>query len=127
MRDCRKWPVSSTAAAKAADVGTPTPGMLMRISQACDDTQPTAHFLDLLELHALEIWSWATLHLLLKALPDLEQALNFSTSNYVTIGHGDVALPISNRILGVIEGASDIILTGWSTAFFFDRRSAETS
>ena len=48
-----------------------------------------------------------------------EQALYFSTSTYVTIGYGDVVLPPGSRILGSIEGASGIILIGWSTAFFF--------
>ena len=70
-------------------------------------------------LHSLEIWLWAALYLALGALPDLEQALYFSTSTYVTIGYGDVVLPIGSRILGVIEGANGIILIGWSTAFFF--------
>jgi len=70
-------------------------------------------------LHALEIWLWAALYLILDAFPDLEHALYFSTSTYVTIGYGDVVLPIGSRILGVIEGANGIILIGWSTAFFF--------
>lgn len=70
-------------------------------------------------LHALEIWLWAALYLMLDAFPDLEHALYFSTSTYVTIGYGDVVLPVGSRILGVIEGANGIILIGWSTAFFF--------
>ena len=49
----------------------------------------------------------------------LEQALYFSTSTYVTIGYGDVVLAPGHRVLGAIEGASGIILIGWSTAFFF--------
>ena len=73
----------------------------------------------LFALHAVEIWLWAALYLLLKAFPNLEQALYFSTSTYVTIGYGDVVLPVGSRILGVIEGANGIILIGWSTAFFF--------
>ncbi|CCW19716.1 hypothetical protein EBBID32_40860 [Sphingobium indicum BiD32] len=70
-------------------------------------------------LHAIEIWLWAALYLVSDALADLEQALYFSTSTYVTIGYGDVVLPVGSRILGVIEGANGIILIGWSTAFFF--------
>lgn len=70
-------------------------------------------------LHAVEIWLWAALYLLLGAFTDLEQALYFSTSTYVTIGYGDVVLPVGSRILGVIEGANGIILIGWTTAFFF--------
>lgn len=70
-------------------------------------------------LHSIEIWTWAGVYLLLGAFPDLEQALYFSTSTYVTIGYGDLVLPKGSRILGSIEGASGIILIGWSTAFFF--------
>ncbi len=70
-------------------------------------------------LHSLEIWAWAGVYRWLDVLPDLEQALYFSTSTYVTIGYGDVVLPHGSRILGAIEGASGIILIGWSTAFFF--------
>lgn len=73
----------------------------------------------LFALHAIEIWLWAGLYLVLGEFSDLEQALYFSTSTYVTIGYGDVVLPIGSRILGVIEGANGIILIGWSTAFFF--------
>jgi len=51
-------------------------------------------------------------------LADFEQALYFSTSTYVTIGYGDVVLPVRWRILGAIEGANGIMLLGWSTAFF---------
>lgn len=70
-------------------------------------------------LHTAEIWSWALLYLAIGALPDLEQALYFSTTTYVTIGYGDIVLGAGHRVLGAIEGANGIILLGWSTAFFF--------
>ncbi|MBB5686663.1 potassium channel family protein [Sphingobium boeckii] len=70
-------------------------------------------------LHSIEIWAWAGVYRWLDVFPDLEQALYFSTSTYVTIGYGDLVLPRGFRILGAIEGASGIILIGWSTAFFF--------
>jgi len=73
----------------------------------------------LFALHSLEIWTWAGVYRWLGVLPDLESALYFSTSTYVTIGYGDLVLPPGSRILGAIEGASGIILIGWSTAFFF--------
>ena len=73
----------------------------------------------LFALHAIEIWLWAALYRLVDIFPNLEEALYFSTSTYVTIGYGDVVLPPGQRILGVIEGANGIILIGWSTAFFF--------
>lgn len=70
-------------------------------------------------LHTAEIWTWALLYLELGVFSDLENALYFSTSSYVTIGYGDIVLPVGFRILGAIEGANGIILLGWSTAFFF--------
>ena len=73
----------------------------------------------LFALHSVEIWIWAGVFQWLGALADFEHALYFSTSTYVTIGYGDIVLPPGLRILGAIEGASGIILIGWSTAFFF--------
>lgn len=73
----------------------------------------------LFALHSAEIWIWAGIYQLLGAFTDFEHALYFSTSTYVTIGYGDVVLPPGLRILGALEGASGIILIGWSTAFFF--------
>lgn len=73
----------------------------------------------LFALHSAEIWLWAGVYRWLGLLVDFETALYFSTSTYVTIGYGDVVLPPGSRILGSIEGASGIILIGWSTAFFF--------
>lgn len=70
-------------------------------------------------LHSVEIWLWAGIYEAMGAFADFEHALYFSTSTYVTIGYGDVVLPPGMRILGAIEGASGIILIGWSTAFFF--------
>ena len=72
----------------------------------------------LFALHTLEIWAYAGLYLQLGALPDFEQALYCSTSTYVTLGYGDIVLPVQWRILGAIEGANGILLLGWSTAFF---------
>ena len=73
----------------------------------------------LFALHSLEIWLWAVVYLAIGVLGDLEQSLYFSTSTYVTIGYGDIVLGKGARLLGAIEGASGIILIGWSTAFFF--------
>lgn len=73
----------------------------------------------LFALHSIEIWTWAGVYLWLGVLPDLEHSLYFSISTYVTIGYGDLVLPPGSRILGAIEGASGIILIGWSTAFFY--------
>lgn len=73
----------------------------------------------LFALHSIEIWVWGGIYLSLGVLRDLEEAIYFSTSSYVTIGYGDIVLGKDARLLGAIEGASGIILIGWSTAFFF--------
>lgn len=73
----------------------------------------------LFALHSIEIWGWAGVYQWLGVFQDFEHALYFSTTTYVTIGYGDIVLPQGVRILGAIEGASGLILIGWSTAFFF--------
>lgn len=71
----------------------------------------------LFAIHTIEIWSFATLYLALQAAPDFEQALYFSTVTYASIGYGDVLMAKPWRILGAIEGATGVIMLGWSTAF----------
>jgi hypothetical protein len=68
-------------------------------------------------IHTIEIWLYALLYLLLGAETSFEQSLYFSTVTYSTIGYGDVLVAKSWRILGAIEGATGIIMLGWSTAF----------
>jgi voltage-gated potassium channel len=68
-------------------------------------------------IHTLEIWLYAALYLTLGAFHQFEVALYFSTVTYASVGYGDVLLPKPWRILGAIEGATGIIMLGWSTAF----------
>lgn len=68
-------------------------------------------------LHTIEIWLYALLYLLLGATTDFESSLYFSTVTYASIGYGDVLLAKPWRILGAIEGATGVIMLGWSTAF----------
>lgn len=68
-------------------------------------------------IHTSEIWLYAALYLVLHAAPDFEQALYFSTVTYASIGYGDVLMAKPWRILGAIEGATGVIMLGWSTAF----------
>ena len=67
--------------------------------------------------HTVEIWLYAGLYLVLNGAFDLETALYFSTVTYASVGYGDVLLPKNWRIVGAIEGATGIIMLGWSTAF----------
>ena len=68
-------------------------------------------------IHTVEIWMYAFLYLALGTLHEFETALYFSTVTYASVGYGDVLLPKGWRILGAIEGATGIIMLGWSTAF----------
>ena len=73
--------------------------------------------LGIFAIHTLEIWLYAALFLGLGAFSTLEEALYFSTSTYAAIGYGDLLMPNGWRVLGAIEGATGIIMFGWSTAF----------
>ena len=75
--------------------------------------------LGLVLIHAVEVWLYAGLYLVLEALPDLETAVYFSTASFTTIGYGDVVLDKRWRLIGAIEGANGLLLFGWSTAFLF--------
>lgn len=71
----------------------------------------------LFAIHTIEIWSYAALFLALGAFTHFEEALYFSTVTYATIGYGDLVMPHNWRILGAIEGATGVLMLGWSTAF----------
>ena len=66
--------------------------------------------------HTIEIWLYAALYIVLTGSFDFETALYFSTVTYASVGYGDVLLPSNWRIVGAIEGATGIIMLGWSTA-----------
>jgi hypothetical protein len=68
-------------------------------------------------IHTVEIWMFAALYFVLGAAADFEQSLYFSTVTYASIGYGDVLVAKPWRILGAIEGATGVIMLGWSTAF----------
>jgi len=68
-------------------------------------------------IHSVEIWLYAALYMVLHSAFDLETALYFSTVTYASVGYGDVLLPTDWRILGAIEGATGVLMLGWSTAF----------
>lgn len=73
--------------------------------------------LGLFAIHTVEIWLYAALYLSLGAARAFEEALYYSTVTYASIGYGDVLLAKDWRILGAIEGATGVIMLGWSTAF----------
>jgi hypothetical protein len=62
---------------------------------------------------------WAVFYAIWAGLKDFESALYFSIATYVTIGYGDVVLPVGWRLLGAIEGITGILTFGWSTGVIF--------
>lgn len=80
---------------------------------------PLGIVLGLFLVHGAEIWLYAVVYWRVGALQDLEQALYFSTSAYSTVGETGALLPMSWRIVGVLEAINGMLLIGWSTAFLF--------
>ena len=74
--------------------------------------------LGLFVLHGIEIWTYAFVFLLLDALPNLGEAIYFSTITYATTGYDDDSISQSWRMVAAIEGLNGVVLLGWSTAFF---------
>ncbi|MDD3798755.1 MAG: ion channel [Novosphingobium sp.] len=73
----------------------------------------------LVALHGIEIWLYAVFYLIVGAVPDLEQALYYSTISYSTVGYSDQHISAAWRLTGAFESIMGVILLGWSTAFFF--------
>lgn len=90
---------------------------LMRAVRLMPLTLLLAASLGIFAIHTFEIWLYAAFYLRVGAIAQFEQALYFSTVTYATIGYGDLLLPHAWRIFGAIEGATGIIMLGWSTAF----------
>jgi len=74
--------------------------------------------LGLIALHGFEIWLYGAFYLVVDALPDLREAVYFSTITYATIGYDDESIANSWKLVAAIEGVNGVILLGWSTAFF---------
>ena len=76
-----------------------------------------ATVLGLFALHTVEIWVWALAYLWLGALPDLHDALFFSTLSFSTLGAEEISPTPEWRLFGSIEGVNGFLLIGWSTAY----------
>jgi hypothetical protein len=74
--------------------------------------------LGLMALHAVEIWLYAAVFMMVGAIAELRDAVYFSTISYATIGYTDTAVDPDWRLFGAIEGVNGTLLMGWSVAFF---------
>jgi voltage-gated potassium channel Kch len=70
-------------------------------------------------LHLIEITLWGAFYTWQRAMPDLPTGLYFSAVTYTTTGYGDLVLPSEWRVVGGVEALTGILLSGWSTGFFF--------
>lgn len=70
-------------------------------------------------LHAIEIWSWAFLYLLLGQFDSLERSVYFSTITFTTLGYGDITLEPRWQLLSGFEAINGVVLLGVTTAYVF--------
>ena len=73
--------------------------------------------LGLFLIHAVEIWMWAVVFLLIGATASFQDALYFSTESFSTVGYGDIIVGARWRLLASLEAINGFILIGWSTAY----------
>lgn len=73
--------------------------------------------LGLFFLHTLEIWAWAAAYVSLGALPNMTDALFFSTLSFSTLGAEAISATPEWRLFGSFEGVNGFLLIGWSTAY----------
>ncbi len=83
--------------------------------------------LGLFVIHGVEIWMYAIVYRLIGAVPDLRDAVYFSSISYGSIGYSDALMAREWRLLGAIEGVAGPILLGWSVAFFVSLMTPFTS
>lgn len=74
--------------------------------------------LGLFVIHGVEIWLYAVVYTMIGAVPDLREAVYYSSISYGSIGYDDSLMAPQWRLLGGIEGVAGAILLGWSVAFF---------
>lgn len=85
-----------------------------------DSVMLTVLSLILMAAHGIVIWGWAELFIRVGALPNLEEALYFSSVAYSTLGFGDVLLPGEWRLLSGAIAADGLLLFGLSAAFLLE-------
>ena len=67
-------------------------------------------------LHLLQILLWTGFYRR-NCVPSWESAFYFSTTNYSTVGSGDLFLPRTWRTLGALESITGVLMCGLSASF----------
>ena len=68
-------------------------------------------------MHALQVWAFAGLYLVIGAFEEFETALYFSTSSFTTVGYGEIFMEPPWRIVSAVQSAAGFLVLGWSTVF----------
>ena len=66
------------------------------------------------------VWLWALYFAKMEAFSSLEEAVYYSLVAYTTLGVGDVAVPIDQRLLAGMTGANGFLMFGLMTAILTD-------
>ena len=70
-------------------------------------------------LHGIEAAAWATVYLLLGALPNTKSAMLYSLSAMTSYGHANLFLEEQWQLMGALEALNGMLLFGLTTAFLF--------
>lgn len=70
-------------------------------------------------LHGIEAATWATVYLLLGALPNTKSAMLYSLSAMTSYGHANLFLEEQWQLMGALEALNGMLLFGLTTAFLF--------
>ncbi len=70
-------------------------------------------------LHAIEAIIWASVYMLLGAIPTAADAVLYSVDSFTTRGSSGLFLSAEWRLMGAAEAGDGMLLFGISTAFLF--------
>lgn len=71
----------------------------------------------ILTAHTVQIWAWAAAFLALGTTPNFETAFYFATVTYTTLGYGDIAPVVGERVFVTFAAITDLLTFRISTAF----------
>ncbi len=82
----------------------------------------------LMATHALEVFVWALVYLIVGLAPPGTGLVYFAFVNYTTLGYGDIIPAERWQLLGPMTAMNGVLLFGWSTAVIFEvlRRTVDT-
>jgi hypothetical protein len=74
----------------------------------------------LMATHALEVFVWALVYLIVGLAPPETGLVYFAFVNYTTLGYGDIIPAERWQLLGPMTAMNGVLLFGWSTAVIFE-------